>query len=455
MELLDIYKSILTFAGLEVDSDGYVRYAGDESRDQCLVNGKALVLPTDKQLRGMDIEKKMAFHPLAENTIRGESPVIQKLKDLINTNLGLRFGYLGQELLRIVASPAIQQRLNPEQASVIIQIKEADDNSLLNWNAALLQIAKTRPTRGFLNVFLRRGGDYRGEKHARVGITTFPFYKELLTGEQNLVKIRKKDYPTFIQVHQAIFPEIDIDEAYNCGFRGQVAPFLCTLLITSAKMAFRINEMVDLFKDFFEDPSSIRSEVGWLSSIQNADSLTAMIRKIPLQEGNDGALELIQTSQPAQVPVTAATPAAPAVPVPTPTPVQPAPAQPPAYPAPGGYPPPAYPAPMYPAPPTAPASDVYTSRGLNFKAAMAANPSLAYGPNHLAPQLMAKAQAEQMQAWQQAQMQAMQQAYPQGMPMVPPGYAYPPMVDQYGRPVPMPQPVVDQYGRPLAAPMYR
>lgn len=448
MELLDIYKSILAYAGLEADADGYIRLVGDGSKDQFLVNGKALVLPTDYQLKTMDTSQKMAFHPLAESTIRGESPVLQKLKDTINTNLALRFGYLGQELLRIVASPAIQQRLSPEQAEVIIRIKDADDNSLLNWNNLLRQLVLKRPTRGFLNIFLRRGGEYHGEKYSRVGITTFPFYKELLTGEQDVAKIRKKDYPTYIQIHQAIFPEIDIDEAYNYGFRGQVAPFLCTLLITSAKLAFRMNEMVDLFKGFFEDTDMIKSDVSWLPSIENADSLTAMIRRIPLQEGNDGSLVLTEAPQQATSPVQA-----PQVPVP-PVPVPQAPAQSWAQPQ---VPPP--PTPQWQAPtPAAPnPPDLYTNRGLNFKAAMAVNPAIAYGPNTLAPQLDAKARAEQMQAWQQAQMQAMQQnammypPQPMGPPgyppqMMPPGYPQqpmmpqgypPPMVDQWGRPVPM------------------
>ena len=84
MELLDIYKSILKFAGLEADAQGYVRLMGDDSKDQFLVNGKALVLPTDEQLQTMNTAQKMAFHPLAESTIRGESLVIQKLKDAIN-----------------------------------------------------------------------------------------------------------------------------------------------------------------------------------------------------------------------------------------------------------------------------------------------------------------------------------------------------------------------------------
>ena len=460
-DILSIYKSILKFAGLEADSQGFIRLVGDDSKDQFLVNGKALVLPTDEQLRKMDTSQKMVFHPLAESTIRGESPVIQKLKDTINTNLGLRFGYLGQELIRIVSSTAIQQRLSPEQAEVIIRIRDADDTSIVNWNGVLRQLVVKRPTRGFLNVFLRRGGDYQGQKYSRVGITTFPFYKELQAGEQDVAKIRKKDIPTFIQIHQAIFPEIDIDEAYNYGFRGQVAPFLCTLLITSAKLAFRMNEMVDLFKDYFEDADMIRSDVSWLADIENADDLTALIRRIPLQEGNDGSLVPTESVQTATSP--AAIPTNPSVPTPpVPVPQAPAPVAPPqqAWQAPQ----PQWQAP-HPAPAQAPApSDMYTSRGLNFKAVMATNPAVAYGPNTLAPQLDARARAEQMQAWQQAQMQAMQsgqqippwyyppnmppQMYPQGMPQgYPPGYpqqmppGYPPgygtpMVDQWGRPIP-------------------
>lgn len=445
-DINNIYKSILKFAGLEADKEGYIRLVGDDSKDQFLVNGKALVLPTDEQLRSMS-SQKMAFHPLAESTIRGESLVIQKLKDTINTNLGLRFGYLGQELIRIVSSTAIQQRLNPEQAEVIIRIKDADDTTIVNWNNVLRQLVLKRPTRGFLNIFLRRGGDYQGQKYSRVGITTFPFYKELQSGEQDVAKIRKKDIPTFIQIHQAIFPEIDIDEAYNFGFRGQVAPFLCTLLITSAKLAFRMNEMVELFKDYFEDADMIRSDVSWLSDIENADNLSSLIRKIPLQEGNDGSLVLSEQPQsstsPAAVPTNLATPVPP-TPVAPPTPQQ--------VQQPWQAPQPQW---QQPTSPTSvqsqPVPEMYTPRGLNFKTVMATNPSVAYGPNTLATQLDAKARAEQMQAWQQAQMQAIQQGMmAQGYPpnMLPLGYPQPGMMPP-GYPPGYPQPMVDQWGRPI------
>ena len=410
MELLDIYKSVLSFANLYADDNGYVRSKTDKS--QFLVKDKALVLPTPEQLRGFNGEQKIVFHPLAEDTIRGESPVLQRLTFCINIRLTEVLGAVGMELLKIVGSPALQTRFTPEQTNVIVGIQEADNQSITNLALVMGELFKTKPDRAFVNIHLRRGGVYKEKKYSRVGLSVFPFYRDLKEGVK-IDKIRKKDYPTYIQLHEAILPGLDIPEEYNHPHNGNMAPFFCTLMSTAANIALRLNEIVELFKDEIgSDYNDYVFDTEWLSSVQNVDNLGSMIRSVPVQEGNNGELEVTGNAPQTPPPVAVQAPVyTPPVPV---APQAPAPAGPPlGY----GYP---VPAPVA----QSQAESPYTERGIKFGSIVASNAAAAYAPNMMAPVLNAQAQAEALRQWQEQQIRQWgfipQQGQQPGFP--PPGY---------------------------------
>ena len=405
MTLIQIYEHIFQLAGWKADTNGVARIAVGDDNDPVMLDGKTIVLPTREHLANPEPDRKIIFHPLAEQSDRGESKIITKLKRSINVVMSMRFGELGKELLSIVADPAQQKRLNPAQMEVILGIREADAKTVSNWDNTIRKTLSSNVDKYFINVHLRRGGEYQGQSYARVALVVFPYYRELKSEKGGDVgSIRKKDHDTFMQVYRAILPEVDIPEAYNYGYSGAIAPFLFALLKSTKKIADRFNEIVDLFGDLLANGDVMRCDVDWDSALHDTDKLSSLIRQIPMQEGNDGVLQPMPQVQQAQAP-------GPVAPVAAQMPYPQAPQQP--YAAPG------YPQPyMAPAMQPVPVEDPYSPKGLSFKKLMAANPAIAQAPNLLGSQLAYKAAAEAARAGYQP--------YPQqGYPQAPYGYPQP------------------------------
>lgn len=384
--LTEIYTSILRFAGLDVDDQGYVSMLYDEKRDPAFIDGLRIVLPLDYHLRNFNPKEKIIFHPLTENILRGESEVITKLKHFINVRLNFTIGIVSQALLNLVASPEFHSKLNPEQAELLTTITDSDDKTVTNFISLMVAGIKTTPERLFTNIYLKRGGTFNGKRYSRAGIVTFPFYQNLK--EDKIDKIRVKDKETYKQLMEFIFPGLDQMEEYNFGSDSGVAPYLEALMRTSAKLASRLNDILILYKDFIDEGEKVMFDSDWMEAFQDLNSLTPEIRKIPVQFGNDGTTNIteepkVEATQVVQHQVQA-----------------------PVYqPAQQAYQPPAAP------------ELRKSKRGLDFQSILQTNQAVAMTPNPLAPQ-MYQQQMQQM-AQQQQQM---------------PGWATPPqgMMPQQG-----------------------
>ena len=407
MSILDIYKSILAFSGQVVDSEGCVSIEFDDKRRPTLINGKRLVLPTQDQLQTADPEKKIIFHPLSENIMRGESDVIADLRQTINVRLNYTFSIIAQCLLSLIGSPEQHKLLTPDQTELLLAVQDVDKTTVNHFMGLMMAGTKKFPDRLFLNIYLKRGGSLHGKRHARVGIVNFPAYELLLKDQKEIhgVKLRVKDQKAFKQLYEYIFPGIDVKEQYCYASDSNVAPFLDTLMRTASILANPLNELLEKFSDFIPDGSRLVFDSDWLDAFENLNSLSREIHSIPMQSGNEGQSASEEVSTPSQTPLM----------------------------APAAYLPPTYPQPGYPpqmAPAALPRPEIKkTRRGIDFQSLKQADPSLVMAPNPLANQLN-----------QQWMMQQMQQ-----QPVMQPGY----MPVGYGQAYP--QPSYPVAGYPQAA----
>lgn len=428
-KIISLYNSILRYSGMESDEKGYISVQIGEHRDPVTIDGKRLVLPTDNQLKMFVPDEKMIFHPLSENILRGESQVLLKLKQSINLRLNYVIGGVAQGLLNIVASPALHSKLSADQSDLIIAIKEADEKTLTTFTSLLLNGAKTKAEKLYTNIYLKRGGTVGDKRYSRVGVVSFPFYNELMN--DSIDKIRVKDKETFRQLFEFMFPDIGVPEAYNYGTQTQVAPFLDALMMSSLKVASKLNDIVEMYKDFIDNPDVLRFDDEWIEMFRDLESLTPDIRRIPVQQGNDGSISVAEQREEQQASVQQQTQ------------YQPQPAQPQAMPVP--QPAPVYQpqAPVYQQQaPQAPAVKK-TTNGLDWKSVAASTPAVAYSQNPLGTQLMRGAIQQQQQMYQQTQMQP-PVMLPPGMVMYPNGQIGPAVQPQMPmqQPMVMPQPVM-------------
>lgn len=401
-KIINVYNSILNYSGMESDEKGYISARIGDHKDPSTMDGKRLVLPTDNQLRMFNPDEKMVFHPLSENILRGESQVLIKLKHSINVRINYAIGMVAQSLLNIVASPALHSKLSADQSDILIAIKDADEKTVANFMTLMLSGMKNKSDKVFSNIYLKRGGTVNNERFSRVGVVSFPFYDDIVN--DRVEKIRVKDKETYKQLFEFMFPDIATPEAYNYGTKTNVAPYLDALMNSSLKISAKLNDIVEMYADFIDEPEALRFDGEWIEYFQDLDALVPDIRRIPVQQGNDGSIsiteqreEATQVQQPVQYQPQVQQVAAPQT---MPQPVM-------------------QPAPVYQPVPQQP-SVKNTGRGLDWKSLAASNASIAYSnqPNPLQTQIVRQHNNNVMQ---QQMVPQQQMQLPPGMMMYPNG----------------------------------
>lgn len=338
MKINEIYKSVLSFAGMTADEYGFVSVNLVGKQVPTEISGKRLTLPTRENLSKP--EGKIFFHAFSENALHGESEVFKKYKDVVNTRLNLSIGFLMLNLLNIVVSPSIHPKLTPEQKELLKVIGDPNDKSYEDLNMWIQREARKDPSMMFTNIYIKRGGYFGGEKHGRVAIVSFPFHS--LLKQESIPNMRKRDVPVFNNLFEFIFPEVEEEEYYNAPSNSMTAPYMESLLRSAHKISSRINEVANLYKDYITDIEDLTFDLSWTEQFDEIDKLKGVILEIPPQVGNEGARSIvdkrtdeqfkpvntsaIQVEQPQPTPQPAPQPVQEqVVPGPAPTPVQSAP----------------------------------------------------------------------------------------------------------------------------------
>lgn len=392
MRLLKLYEAILKFCSMEPGDGGKIDIVTRDSRKPAMIDDLRMAMPTMENLRAGPDEKLIIFHPLREYIDRGESIVVRKLRHHINVRLNFAVYALASELFRIIADTANHDKLTPEQRELLLQVQNVDATTEQRFMDYVIKKYKDMTSRYFVNIYLKKSGVYKGEKHARVGVVSFPFYE--LLDDTTIKTSRVADRETFRSMLSFIFPgSLDDKEEWNSFSDSRNAPWLECLLKTSLKLAERINELSHLYKDFLTHREDFMFDTSWMEAIDNLSDYEGDIAKIPTQRGNEGTLPqgekegaAIQRKEEATRPVeskpstTASTGMAPPrsvmerqAPSPPPPPRQTVPVRGQA-PYPGhGYPPPVHP--QHQEPPSA----VLPDGTLDLDVVLATNPQVAQG----------------------------------------------------------------------------
>lgn len=310
MDIIELYKSILNCAGMTVVDDDFISIKYDTIVDPVLIDGKRLVLPTQKQLTSGDWKDRMVFHPLSEHIMRGESEVIANFRKVFNIRLNYTFGAIANSLLQIIGSVDEHKNLNPEQSKLLSAVGEVDDTTMTAFTSLMINAIKEIPEKAFINIFIKRGGMIGTKKFSRVSVVSFPFYEELMKDQEKYygVKLRNKDRQVFIQLCKYMLPDLDVAEKYNYGSDSQVAPYLHALMGAVMGMGGKFNDILDLFGVLIDKHEDLEFNSDWVEAFEDLPSMVPQIRAIPMQQGNEGKMKIteaapvapVQTAQPLQ-----------------------------------------------------------------------------------------------------------------------------------------------------------
>ncbi len=302
MQLLDIYKSILSAAGMVTDGDGYVSVNNELFADMpnvpAMIGEKRLVLPTEDHMRNPS-SSKILFHPLREQAMQGESEVVAKLRQALGVRLNFTIAAIVSELLRLCTPEAVaeQNKFSPDQADLLTIGKEVTQDTLVAFTELLIRAEKNaHPTKIFVSLFVKKNAVVGETNYFRAGVVTFPFYETLVKEEKPYgLTITKRDRNNIKHILEYLIPGIDKEHTYDRGSNSGVAPYLEGLMKSFGAVASRLNDMYNLFANFINmDKLVIPYE--WEAAFEDLDKLLPQIQYIPTQPGNEGRTEENKTT---------------------------------------------------------------------------------------------------------------------------------------------------------------
>lgn len=237
------YAKLLNAIGITEQSNGLlVQKLPKSPEKEVLVNELPLILPKQDNVRNPD-PSTVIFHPLSENLLLGESPVIQELRGLMMDYLHDLILSTVECMLQIAIDPNAVKELSPTQIEHLKCTADLDEKTLENWKAIMRKTDSRRSTNRVLTLYLKRGGQLNGKDYKRAAIVNFNLYQELVSGKFNVydVKLRKKDCTIFAKVLETIIDDIAIQDKYSVGSDSLVAPYFDVLVRAYAGILKTIN----------------------------------------------------------------------------------------------------------------------------------------------------------------------------------------------------------------------
>lgn len=297
MTLLKLYEEILKTAMMNVDKEGFVHqpksYENDGTRtmEPALIDGKRLVVPVQEHIDHPNKETKVVFHPLNENALQGESAVINKLKVACSISVNMAIFNLIRGFMNLALSTDDHKKLSPDQSEVLSILKNVDEKTEKDFFKIIFNGIKKEGTEAlFFKIFLKRGGTVMGKKYSRVGVVTFPFYDEISQDKNEFygITLRKKDHGVLKKLIEFILPKIKESHAYDQGSDDDVAPYLDALMQSIAAVGVDINRCIKDYEEFLIHPDSMKIHLGWQKAFKDLNSFLPEVRRIPVQQGNQG-----------------------------------------------------------------------------------------------------------------------------------------------------------------------
>jgi len=305
-DLVSLYEKIL--ASLNVShADGYLLYGHGDAADPLLCEDRRVVLPTREILETMDRKACIAFHPLCESTVRGESSIIRKLRALVNTHLGYALSELLNNLLGIAMDTARHAALSPDQKEFITLIPDipSDCHSQM---MAMLKITGGASENRVANVYIKRAPTLDGVGYKRGAIITFPLIAELERADDKVFgkTIKKKNKAVLLKLLRYILdetPELTAAERYSCGSNSAIAPNFHCLMLTYVKTMRRFNSLIWEYRSRITNYKDIHVKLDWINDLKDLSIYKGLL---PVLAGNDGEVvtgapaESVEPNKPSQ-----------------------------------------------------------------------------------------------------------------------------------------------------------
>lgn len=284
MDIIELYTTIVESAGWDVNSNGRVT----AFKGPVEIAGKQMVMPTQDVLRNPDWENTIAFHPMSENVMRGESAVLFELRNQMQFRLNYVAAVLIQGLGELAADPVRQKPLTIKQKEYLKLVPDFDAKTVKALDSLLDRVNPAEAEK-IIGLFVKRSGEMKGKKFNRLATVHSPLRMEGDNKDRTVfgVKFRKSDYAPFFKMFDFILPDIN-DHAYSFGSNSMVAPSFHALLHAYIATAKRLNVVLRKFQKVWgEEFDDLLIDVSFEDAVKELDAYKGII---PNLRGNEGSV---------------------------------------------------------------------------------------------------------------------------------------------------------------------
>lgn len=305
--MIELYKSILSSAGMVTDGQGFVStlLPGSDTPKPFSIDAKRLVLPTPDQLKQTDWSNRVGFHPLLQNLTGGESRVMEKFRDRMNSYADFMFGMLLSDIAQLGVNEDMHKELTPEQASYLGPFSDADAKFVKLVTDFVATKRVTKKNYEFIRFSVIKGRSWQGQKRSRVAVMHFPLYEALPKDNKPTVilghKLRIIDVKMIRAMYEFLFQGIKEPNHYEVGSDSKIAPSLESIMALYAMFIDVQNKAVGILEPVIKTSTALLIVNDWRDDLKDVSKYLPEIRKIPLLEGNTPSERLIQTNAPQRI----------------------------------------------------------------------------------------------------------------------------------------------------------
>lgn len=251
--LLTFYRQTLNGLNCNVTEDGLVQFVTRDIATPVTVGDKELrlALPTQAVLDELSKGGLVAMHPMCENIILGQSPVIAALRNVTIESLTLK---IVSTMLGITMAIADGIEMSATQIKFASDFDKVDEKTVKALTRLIGAIDPTSDHR-LINLYLKHGGIVHDASYKRVATVTFPIYGELLESTDTVfgVKMRKQDVKLIRMMLEKIFPDIGEKDGYSYGSNSLSCPYFHALLNGFANVVEQLNKVTYTFRKIIRE----------------------------------------------------------------------------------------------------------------------------------------------------------------------------------------------------------
>lgn len=287
--LLNFYEHVLTALGCVITSDGMVSNK-ETGEPVTTLSGERLVMPTDDRLSKLAGSNTVAFHPMSENVILGQSEVIRLTRQLVNESITHK---VLVSMLGIATAIAGGVEFKSAQITKLTTVSDIDEKTVKALTKLTQNIDHTSPQR-VVNVYLKHGGSIEENSFKRTAFVSWPLYDELVSvcndnGDTVYgISMRKKDVVLIRSLFELLIPHAGEQDYYSAGSNSKAAPYFHALLSAFANVVGDLNGMTWIFRKVIFDAVSQTPHVtlDFIDEFGEGDAYRDIIPPLDKNQGN-------------------------------------------------------------------------------------------------------------------------------------------------------------------------